>query len=310
MNKTGNDGRLTHKLLIEMLVDKSGETKNICSRNHVAQILGMHERSVRRYMKKEADDKVGAKLHVFLHEEETGALTNSLEDMIKRGYSVQDICKYLQERTNCDFQQKIEQLYDSWKQEEKVNKEGLKNFALGLLNIAETSYISAKALETGQFFKMYLKEYAGNIEYIGMAFHSGMAWFHDEDKKRILNKIIKERIPLHILVNTSDVINPMAFSLRSPDQEYETFEECLKKWKEIARKNDFITVRTASTPIIHRMYFVSTKDSKGIMNFRIYRIGNHEPEKDQRYNYLFGEENFEWYKNEWKYSWENALEDD
>ena len=52
-------------------------------------------------------------------------------------------------------------------------------------------------------------------------------------------------------------------------------------------------------------YFISTKDGKGVMNVRMYTLGNQQPEEDRRYIYIFGEKDFGWYKKEWEYSWEN-----
>ena len=303
MNDRVMDKGLTHKMLLNMLVEWSGQSSETFSAEYVAKIFGINERTVRRYIGKETEDDPGSRFRLFRREDENEVLTAGLEDLISRGYSVEDICRYLQKKTNSDVQQKIEQLYKTWAKGKNLDKEGLKRLAMGLLEISKASYVPKKVLETCDFFKTYLKEYAGNIEYIGMAFHSGMQWDQDEGKKKILRKMIKEKIPLRILVNTSDVIDQVAAGMRSPDRKYKTFEECLEKWQKTARENDFITVRTASAPIMHRMYFISTKDGKGVMNVRMYTLGNQQPEEDRRYIYTFGEKDFDWYKKEWEYSW-------
>ena len=66
MNDRVMDKGLTHKMLLNMLVEWSGQSSETFSAEYVAKIFGINERTVRRYIGKETEDDPGSRFRLFL----------------------------------------------------------------------------------------------------------------------------------------------------------------------------------------------------------------------------------------------------
>lgn len=158
--------------------------------------------------------------------------------------------------------------------------------------------------DTAGFFAVALREIPAPVS-VDMAFHAGAEWRRTSDKLEILTNLLREGIPLRILLNSAQTISWIAREMQQPLRRYVSFEQCLADWLELAKAYPRqIEVRICPFPLLHRIYLIRGNED-GYVNVKYYTYGNSVPEDDYRQNFSSSPQ-YALYEREFQYLWDRS----
>lgn len=147
------------------------------------------------------------------------------------------------------------------------------------------------------------------VQSVDFAFHAGSEWLFTAEKRTLLNKLIKNNVPLRILVNTCKAAESTARHMRQEDMNYIPFSETAKAWRELAKKHpEQVTLRFCDIPMMRRYLSFHMRDEKlSTVNVKHYTFGNGMV--NENYQSIFNSDAryFRLYRDEFEFLW-NASE--
>ena len=145
------------------------------------------------------------------------------------------------------------------------------------------------------------------IESVDMAFHGGDQWlYHGQGNQAyLLNQMIKKRIPLRVLVNTSASVEDICPHMRQEGAKYVGFEKAISDWKEKAAESDgLLNVGVLAFPLLHQVYLVRKKDGTGSARVAFYvYFKDFSPANEIVMSFHEGSREFDIIKDEFDYLW-------
>ena len=128
-------------------------------------------------------------------------------------------------------------------------------------NVKESIRIRSEArigvpIGTIEFYR-YALDNVNDIQSVDMAFHSGPMWRRMSAKADLLLWILKKKIKIRILANTTNIVGGVTKHMAHPLKKYLGHDECLSEWAELADAYpDLVSVRISLVPLLHRIYLV------------------------------------------------------
>jgi hypothetical protein len=160
--------------------------------------------------------------------------------------------------------------------------------------------------KTEEFFKSAVSSLE-KFNRVDMAFHAGADWFSSDSLLDILSDLLEKKIRIRILLNTPESAEILGQHMRRPLKKYVQFSEAIEEWKKKSEiYPDLVEVRTSSTPLLRRYYFIRQDDGKGVCNIKYYTYGNYKTSADFRACFSNCDDYYRLYFKEYEYLWERA----
>ncbi len=150
------------------------------------------------------------------------------------------------------------------------------------------------------------------IKGIDMAFHGGGAWRRAGEQKKILDDILKRKIPTRILINTPEAAKSIAQYMHDGSADYFTFEHLNESWKKFAKEHHrFLEVRACPIPLLrvyHNIRFKYKKNSDAYdrIHIKYYAYQNMNLEKSFEHELSSFSKYYEIYQNEFEFLWKSS----
>lgn len=150
--------------------------------------------------------------------------------------------------------------------------------------------------------------YDSPIKAVNMAFQTGWAWFSENIRIDLIDKIAKEGIPIRIIANPESVIKKIGLSMRDSEKElrYKGINETLDEWRKYEKAYDSMSLRISDYPVLRKTMIVEFEDGSVKALLRDYNYGI--PADDNSPFTELNEENvaLECYKLEFEFLWNHA----
>lgn len=174
------------------------------------------------------------------------------------------------------------------------------------INVLEDRKKIAKIpVDTGDFFEEGMKN-SNSVYCIDMAFRAGSEWHHRSNIVEILEKIIKKKIKLRVIVNERETVENLSVHMRQPLKKYYGYDKSLRDWMELSQNYaDIICVKVAEVPLMHRFYCIKGKEY-GIVKVSSYTYGNYNSDKACQYIFDSKDKEYKIYTDEFEYLWNKA----
>lgn len=145
---------------------------------------------------------------------------------------------------------------------------------------------------------------------IDMAFHTGARWFTLIEKNDLLYEAINKGIRFRILLNYSEISEPIVQHIHHQGKTYLSFAECIQNWNHLQNAYpDTFEIKLVDIPILRRYYSFHMEDnSMDTVNVKYYTYGNNNPDKNYQPIFYYDSPYFELYRSEFQYLWEHGVE--
>ncbi len=166
------------------------------------------------------------------------------------------------------------------------------------------------AITISQFFNKNINcEEHLELKCVDIACHGGGAWQDPNRRKGLLDEINRRKIPLRILINTTDAAERVTKHMRDADGGYVKFSDIEQKWKQLCEKNDNLEVKRCPIPLMHAyhrfgFYDKAISSDFGRMHVKYYTYKNTDYNNTFEHEISIYSKYYDLYKDEFEYLWE------
>ncbi|MCM1507958.1 MAG: hypothetical protein NC177_12620 [Ruminococcus flavefaciens] len=183
---------------------------------------------------------------------------------------------------------------------ERIN---LIHFSINLSKQNTNNSIIYKYSDIIKYFNDNLND-IDEIESVEFVFQTGIRWINDDERVKIIQKLLDSNIKLSIII--SDINHEfISAEMNNPNRTFIKFSYIHEMWKEFCIKNNnLVNVKISPLPILHSYYSFNMKNNKSSVFYILYTYGNIGYKRRLTQTLNCTSEHYQTLKDEFKYLWE------
>lgn len=141
------------------------------------------------------------------------------------------------------------------------------------------------------------------IESVEFVFQTGIRWINDDERVKIIQKLLDSNIKLNIII--SDInYEFISAEINNPNRTFIKFSYIHEMWKEFCIKNNnLVNIKVSPLPILHSYYSFNMKNNKSSVFYILYTYGNIGYKRRLTQTLDCTSEHYQTLKDEFKYLW-------